>query len=150
MEYRLKKEHKAPKEYTRGVQKGRTQTHSHLYLSQVRNSTKEFKLSTLYNLAHDHKENKKEDFILRTEGVSFSKAALFLSFYSVQNKQRGVANQTLPLFADTSTLPNKEKLANRQGVHPVIVRNGQQKIPQHLNSRTMDKQMVYCFLLLFT
>ena len=37
--------------------------------------------------------NKKEDFILIAEGISLSKAALFLSFHTVQNKQRGATNQ---------------------------------------------------------
>ena len=78
--------------------------HSHLYPNQVRNSTKELKLSTLYNLAQDHKVNKNEDFILKVEGVSFSKAALFFSFHSVQNKQRGAANQTLFRFFPTLAL----------------------------------------------
>ena len=101
----MKNEHKAPKEYTKGVQKKKeTQTHSHLYPIQVKNPTKEFKLSTLYNLAHDHNVNKKTDFILWAEGASFSKATLFLSFHSVQNIQRGAANQTLFRFLPTLAL----------------------------------------------
>ena len=100
----MKNEHKAPKENTRGVQKKETQTHSHLYPSQVKNLIKEFKLSTLYNLAHDHKVNKKADFILLAEGASFSKATLFLSYHSVQNKQRRAANQTLSHFLPTLAL----------------------------------------------
>ena len=59
--YIYEKEHKAPNKYTR-VQ-GNT-THSHLYPIQAKNPTNEFKLSTLYTLAHPHKVNRKEDFIL--------------------------------------------------------------------------------------
>ena len=75
--------------------------HPHLYPIQVKKSTKELKLSSLNNLAQDHKVNKKDDFILKVEGISFSKAALFLSFHSVQNKQIGGANQILFRFFPT-------------------------------------------------
>ena len=124
--------------------------HPHLYPNQVRKSTKELKLSALYNLAQDHKVNKKDDFILKAEGISFSKAALFLSFHSVQNKQRGAAIQILFRFFPTLA-PCQERRTWRtvKGGHPVIIHNGQKKVPQHLSSRTMNKQMVYCFLLLF-
>ena len=64
----MKNEYKAPKstqeEYKKGDLKKKKKPHAHLYPNQVRKSTKESKLSTLYNLAHDHKVNKKVDFIL--------------------------------------------------------------------------------------
>ena len=60
-EYIEENELKAPKEYTRGVQKGEY-LHPHLYPIQVKKSTKELKLSSLNNLAQDHKVNKKYDF----------------------------------------------------------------------------------------
>ena len=101
----MKNEHKAPKEYTRGVQKKRkTRTHSHLYPNQDKNPTKEFNLSILYNLAHNHNVNKKTDFILWAEGASFSKVTLFLSFHNGQNKQKRAVNQTLFRFLPTLAL----------------------------------------------
>ena len=77
---------------------------SHLYPNQVKKPTKELKLSSLNILAQDHKVNKKEDFILKAEGISLSKAALFLSFHTVQNKQRGAANYKLFRFLPTLAL----------------------------------------------
>ena len=86
-------------EYNRGEHH-----HTHLYPNQVKKSTEELKLSSLNILAQDHNVNKKKDFILKAEGISLSKAALFLSFHTVQNKQRGAANQILFRFLPTLAL----------------------------------------------
>ena len=102
-----KKSTKDPKS-TQEEYKG-AQTHSHLHPNQAKNPTKEIELSTLVTLAHPHKVNRKEDFILWAEGASFSKTTLFLSSHNVQNKQRGAAIQTLFLFFPTLALCQARK-----------------------------------------
>ena len=88
-----------PKSTQEGYKRGEHH-HSHLYPNQVKKSTKELKLSPLNILAQDHKVNKKEDFILEAEGISLSKATLFLSIHTVQNKHRGALAPTKVSFLE--------------------------------------------------
>ena len=66
-----------------------TTTNPRLYPNQVKKSTKDLVLSSMYKFVQDQKLQRKEDFILLIEMSSLSKAILFLSLKWSKKSKRG-------------------------------------------------------------
>ena len=75
---------------------------NYLLHNQVRNSTTEFVLSTLYMLAQAHKLDTKLALIFWSVVPSFSNTNLFLARQRVQNRHKGAASQILLRFLPTA------------------------------------------------
>ena len=98
----MKKEHKAPKEYTRGVY-GKTSSLSPIPHPRQKPHQRIEVINTVHPSPRPQGKQK-ERFHPMSRGASFSKTTLFLSNHSVQNKQRGATIQTLFRFLLTLTL----------------------------------------------
>ena len=79
-------------------QKGQTLTSPQQEPNQSKKINKERGPSTMEELAQDKRLQMNEFFNLWIDRTSFSKTILFLSFQTIQNKQRGAARQTLLRF----------------------------------------------------
>ena len=91
---------------TQDVDKGsqpnkKQKPNNYLLLNQVRNSTTEFVLSTLYTLAQAHRLDTKLALIFWSVVPSFSNTNLFLARQRVQNRHKGAASQILLRFLPT-------------------------------------------------
>ena len=111
----LKRQPEAYREYTwdtkRQKTKRQTLTSPQLELNQSTKLIKERGPPFKQDLAQEKRLQTKEFFILRIDKTSLSKTIMFLSFQTVQNKQKGAARQVFPRFLSTKEADHPEKVS---------------------------------------
>ena len=71
---------------------------------------------------------------------------MFLSFQTVQNKQRAATRQAFPRFLSTKEADHPIRLSNHKREDPINTKQRKHKIPQNPRLGTMNKDVIYHLL----
>ena len=97
--------------YKKQKTKRQTLTSPQLEPNQSTKLIKEQGPPSKQDLAQEKRLQTKEFFILRIDKTSLPKTIMFLSFQTVQNKQRGAARQVFPPFWSTKEADHPERVS---------------------------------------